>query len=1145
MSRNNSQVFLFKSSNKPQNKKKASPTRNQPPLPSKKKSPWLLIVMFVLIAGGAALWFFFLRPLPIKDGEPFQPARSGSIRGGTYTVPSLTIQDGVKVKAKDDLILNVTGEVNLSGSLVGDCVDLSIISEGNIQITGSVDNLCGAEEEERSNLSLISNGAEIILGSDLDTAVISTSGDFIISNDPTLENWYFDVLPEQLSSSPLPPVCYASADILSGTLEAGSSLTINFSGEGADPDGGELWYSWNFGDGYTDTGSEVSHEYTDFGTFPVTFTVEDNENEICTATLTILIESEDQTEESLPPAVQIQPDALVVEQGEQLFLDGSTAASAGADIEYSWNFGDGSTSTDIQPSHIYTESGIYTINLTATTESSQTSKATALIYVFMSPETAYQSENAVVPVKYEIFQKTVFSIKIRAISPYIGGNIRVWSTGDLVFQSTTDLETRDGRFGTFHGGSAGSLLIYAREDIIIEEDVYLKAGNGGDGLSDGNSGGSGGRGGSFYMTAGGSIYIDENTAFNTTSILAGNGGAGGDAAGKYAYAGCGGNGGAMFIRAYGGTLDIGEDVIIQVGGDGGNGGDASDSNASNTWVHAGNGGRPGSFRLSGRTAKFSGIQIIMGNGGQGGSTSVDGADGADQCSSAKNGVSVAAVAGNGGNVWGCYSTVNFDLLNPSTLTGGNAGDGGEAYAEAGNGGTAACQNEAIGGDGGNAYAAGGKGGNVGSVKCNVAGLNFVGTPFTTGNGGEAYAEAGNGGKAEAIVKNCGQDARAVGGDGGRAGAFGGSGGSQKNGLAGDGGDAEVITGTGGNALARGGDCSDNCLDGGNAEARGGDAGDIFAVRGGSAGTGRNGVNGDSSYTLGTGGDASAHGGIGGDCDICPLGDGGAGGDASAYAGFGGYYAIKGKRASGGSVEAVGGMGGEGATCCDPPDDAGSGGKGGDAMVQEQISPQSSRIAGDGGDGGAGDLPGDGGPGGFPNGLNGWDGGDCFDEAAPAAVEETEFSSEEETEEEAAEAEEEAAAEEAAEEAAVEEESGSGSAPEILFIEFPVGTRQDMRSATNTVVIPADSTDIKGLVGFYDPDDSISYVWFEPIQTDTVFNGFGFYITDEDLVEGDYQEGVFSFYIYCSQYTREIFNIQLMDVSGNWFSSSALFGFTCR
>ena len=40
--------------------------------------------------------------------------------------------------------------------------------------------------------------------------------------------------------------------------------------------------------------------------------------------------------------------------------------STGDDLEYLWNFGDGNTSTDINPEHTYTTAGIYTVKLTVT-----------------------------------------------------------------------------------------------------------------------------------------------------------------------------------------------------------------------------------------------------------------------------------------------------------------------------------------------------------------------------------------------------------------------------------------------------------------------------------------------------------------------------------------------------------------------------------------------------------------------------------------------------------------------------------------------------------------------------------------------------------------------------------------------------------
>ena len=45
---------------------------------------------------------------------------------------------------------------------------------------------------------------------------------------------------------------------------------------------------------------------------------------------------------------------------------GSGTDSDGSVAAYSWNFGDGGTSTDQNPTHVYTVSGTYTVTLTVT-----------------------------------------------------------------------------------------------------------------------------------------------------------------------------------------------------------------------------------------------------------------------------------------------------------------------------------------------------------------------------------------------------------------------------------------------------------------------------------------------------------------------------------------------------------------------------------------------------------------------------------------------------------------------------------------------------------------------------------------------------------------------------------------------------------
>ena len=69
-----------------------------------------------------------------------------------------------------------------------------------------------------------------------------------------------------------PPIARAAADRTTGA----APLTVNFSSAGsADPEGGALTYSWNFGDGSTSTDANPSHTFTGDGQRTVTLSVTD------------------------------------------------------------------------------------------------------------------------------------------------------------------------------------------------------------------------------------------------------------------------------------------------------------------------------------------------------------------------------------------------------------------------------------------------------------------------------------------------------------------------------------------------------------------------------------------------------------------------------------------------------------------------------------------------------------------------------------------------------------------------------------------------------------------------------------------------------------------------------------------------------
>ena len=140
----------------------------------------------------------------------------------------------------------------------------------------------------------------------------------------------------------------------SGTPTSGDKpLLVNFTDEST---GGPVTsWSWTFGDGGTSTEQNPSHTYSEAGTYTVALTVtgpggEDTETKTDYITVTepapVAEFSADPTNGNKPLDVQ--------------FTDEST----GAITSWSWDFGDGNSSTEQNPSHTYTDQGTYNVTLT-------------------------------------------------------------------------------------------------------------------------------------------------------------------------------------------------------------------------------------------------------------------------------------------------------------------------------------------------------------------------------------------------------------------------------------------------------------------------------------------------------------------------------------------------------------------------------------------------------------------------------------------------------------------------------------------------------------------------------------------------------------------------------------------------------------
>ena len=121
-------------------------------------------------------------------------------------------------------------------------------------------------------------------------------------------------------------------------------------------------YTWGFGDGTYDWGTNAVHTYSYSGTYMVCLNVYDSLNTCSSSSCDSL---------KIVNAPQLPCTAQFYTNGDTNNVLPDTAAfydySTGNPIAWSWTFGDGGTSTLQNPTHQYAASGTYWVCLTATT----------------------------------------------------------------------------------------------------------------------------------------------------------------------------------------------------------------------------------------------------------------------------------------------------------------------------------------------------------------------------------------------------------------------------------------------------------------------------------------------------------------------------------------------------------------------------------------------------------------------------------------------------------------------------------------------------------------------------------------------------------------------------------------------------------
>jgi len=177
---------------------------------------------------------------------------------------------------------------------------------------------------------------------------------------------------------PITDFSYEPAEVFVGD-------SIQFTDTSYDSDGSVVKWAWNFGDSATSDEQNPAYTYSLPGNYTVTLTVYDNLDASNTTSKTLQVKEKVTPPENLPPTVDFTylPEEVFVNDVVS-FNDASNDLD-GEVVAWFWDFGDGSNSTESDPTHVYSGAGTYAVSLTVYDNLNATNSTTKNIEVKVRP----------------------------------------------------------------------------------------------------------------------------------------------------------------------------------------------------------------------------------------------------------------------------------------------------------------------------------------------------------------------------------------------------------------------------------------------------------------------------------------------------------------------------------------------------------------------------------------------------------------------------------------------------------------------------------------------------------------------------------------------------------------------------------------
>ena len=145
---------------------------------------------------------------------------------------------------------------------------------------------------------------------------------------------------------------------ITGETNISEGTEITYSAIASDPGDDTLTYTWDFGDGSTASGQDVTHTFADNGNYTITLTVSDDDNASSTQTINVTVNN-------VAPTIDEIIGDTEVNEGQEVTYSAIASDSGNDTLTYTWDFGDGSEIVEGgNVTHIFTNNGNYTVTLT-------------------------------------------------------------------------------------------------------------------------------------------------------------------------------------------------------------------------------------------------------------------------------------------------------------------------------------------------------------------------------------------------------------------------------------------------------------------------------------------------------------------------------------------------------------------------------------------------------------------------------------------------------------------------------------------------------------------------------------------------------------------------------------------------------------